>query len=62
MKSFKQYLEQVRNIKQISYTADVRHKIYNPLTGKSKVVPAGKAMPKNPGGGGSGNSADGDGA
>jgi len=49
MKSFKQFLEQVGNIKQISYPAAVRHKIYNPL-------------PKNPGGGGSGNSADGDGA
>ena len=62
MKSFKQFLEQVGNIKQISYPAAVRHKIYNPLTGKSKVVPAGKAVPKNPGVGGSGNSADGDGA
>ena len=60
MKSFKQFLEQVGNIKQISYPAAVRHKIYNPLTGKSKVVPVGKAVPKNPGGGGS--SADGDGA
>ena len=51
MKSFKQFLEQVGSIKQISYPAAVRHKIYNPLTGKSKTVPAGKAMPKNPGGG-----------
>lgn len=61
MKSFKQFLEQVGTIKQISYPAAVRHKVYNPLTGKSKVVPAGKAMPKNPGGGGNGDSGDGNG-
>jgi hypothetical protein len=41
MKSFKQFLEQVGNIKQISYPAAVSHKIYNPLTGSSKVVPKG---------------------
>jgi hypothetical protein len=60
MKSFKQFLEQVKNIKQISYPASVRHTIYNPLTGKSKSVPAGKAMPKNPGGG-NGDSGNGNG-
>jgi hypothetical protein len=36
MKSFKQFLEQVGNIKQISYPAAVSHKVYNPLTSKSK--------------------------
>ena len=60
MKSFKQFLEQVGSIKQISYPAAVRHKVYNPLTGKSKTVPAGKAMPKNPGGGGDSDGDNGD--
>jgi len=60
MKSFKQFLEQVETIKQISYPASVRHKVYNPLTGSSKVVPKGKAMPKNTSGSGNGGSGNGD--
>jgi hypothetical protein len=60
MKSFKQFLEQVGNIKQISYHSAISHKVYNPMTGKSKIVPKGKAMPKNPGGGGDSDDGSGD--
>ena len=52
MKTFQQFINE---IKTISYPSAIRHRVYDPLTGKSKILPSGKAMPKNPGGGGNGN-------
>ena len=55
MKSFHQFLNE---IKTISYPAAKAHKVY--MRGKSQKVPAGRAVPINPGsgagdGGGNGN-------
>lgn len=49
MKTFRQFLDE---IKTIDYPMSKPHTVY--LKGKKQNVPAGKAVPFNPGGGGRG--------
>jgi hypothetical protein len=49
MKSFQQFLNEIKTIK---YPMSKAHTVY--LNGKVQKVPAGKAVPFNPGGGGRG--------
>jgi hypothetical protein len=49
MKTFHQFLNEIKTIK---YPMAKAHTVY--LKGKSQKVPAGKAVPFNPGGGGCG--------
>lgn len=49
MKTFHQFLSEIKTIK---YPMAKAHTVY--LKGKSQKIPAGKAVPFNPGGGGCG--------